>query len=567
MSEKDVRRSTFDAQPSKFDVRSSKFNVRSSIRFLAAVLVWGLAVAGPSRSAAQLAGRDGPPNIVVILASSLGYSDLGSFGGEMSTPHIDRLAGDGLRFTQFYNAGRSAPSRAALLTGLYPHQVAVGQSTTDYRRPGYRGNLSPDAATLAELLRQGGYQTMMVGKWHLTPHIGSQGPKHTWPVNRGFERFYGTIHGVGSYFAPATLCRGGQFLDERDPDFYYTDRIAQHAGTFLEDAARGNRPFFLYVALPAPHWPLHAPDSAVGRYRGRYAMGWDELRKSRLQRMQALGLVKPHWQLTPRDERVGSWELNRLRPWQQRRMEVYAAQVELMDAAVGRILENLRQVGAERNTLVMFLSDSGASAEEIAPNRIGPEVPRATRARRQVQVGNNPSVLPGPEDTFQSYGIAWANASNTPFRLYEGDVHEGGIATPLIVRWPAVLRQTGRTTDQTGHVIDVVPTCLEVARIAYPTMYQGRRLPPLEGRSFAPVLEGRTRETPTLFWEHEGNRAVRDGKWKLVGRHRRPWELYDMEADRTEMNNLADRFPTVVQNLAEQYAAWAKRSNVLPWRE
>ncbi len=536
-------------------------------RLAALLLVTLLAATSPRPCGAQIAAHERTPNIVIILADDLGYSDVSCFGGEISTPNIDRLAKDGLRLTQFYNCGQDSPTRAALLTGLYPHQVGMGHSTTDFRQPGYRGNLSRECATLAELLGQGGYQTMMVGKWHLTPHIAPAGPKHTWPVERGFERFYGTIHGAGSYFAPITLCRGSQFLDEKDPDFYYTERIAHHAGMFLEQAARGNNPFFLYVAFTAPHFPLHAPAGAIERQRARYAMGWDEVRKTRFQRMQAMGILKPHWKPTTIDERVGPWELNQLRAWQQRRMEVYAAQVDLMDRAVGSILESLRQMGAEQNTLVMFLSDNGASADEIMPNWRGAGIPKETRAGRAVQLGNQPSVMPGDEDTYQSYGIAWANVSNTPFRLYKGAVHEGGISTPLIVRWPAALRRGGRMNDQIGHVIDIVPTCLEAARVRYPSAYQGRSIPPLEGRSLLPVLRGETRADDKLYWEHAGNRAVRDGKWKLVARHRGAWELYDMEADRTETDNLADRFPVVVENMAAHYAAWAKRVGVLPWRE
>lgn len=537
------------------------------IRRFSPLLLAGLLAVTPWPSHAQPAADDQLPNFVIILADDLGYSDVSCFGGEISTPNIDRLGKEGLRFTQFYNCGQDSPTRAALLTGLYPHQVGMGHSTADYRQPGYRGNLSRDCATLAELLAQGGYQTMMVGKWHLTPHIAPEGPKHTWPVNRGFERFYGTIHGAGSYFKPITLCRGGQFQDENDLNFYYTDRIADHAGTFIEQAARGNKPFFLYVAFASPHWPLHAPAGAIERQRAKYATGWDEVRKARFQRMQALGILKPQWQPTEIDPRVGPWELNQLRAWQQRRMEVYAAQVDLMDQAVGRILESLRQMGAEQNTLVMFLSDNGASADEIMPNWRGAGIPKETRGGRAVQVGNHPDFLPGEEDTYQSYGIAWANVSNTPFRLYAGAAHEGGIATPLIARWPAVLRQGGKMVDQVGHVIDIVPTCLELAHIRYPTTYQARTIPPLEGKSLVPLLHGQARTYDKLFWEHAGNRAVRDGKWKLVAQHGGSWELYDMEADRTETTDLAPRFPVVVQNMSEAYAAWAKRVGVLPWRE
>ncbi|MDZ7617768.1 MAG: arylsulfatase [Patescibacteria group bacterium] len=537
------------------------------IRPLSLLLLAGLLASASRPGYAQPRAGEQLPNFVIILADDLGYSDVSCFGGEISTPNIDRLGKEGLRFTQFYNCGQDSPTRASLLTGLYPHQVGMGHSTADYRQPAYRGNLSRDCATLAELLQQGGYQTMMVGKWHLTPHVAPEGPKHTWPVNRGFDRFYGTIHGAGSYFKPITLCRGGQFQDENDPNFYYTDRIAHHAGAFIEQASRGNKPFFLYVAFTAPHWPLHATENAIVRQRANYASGWDAVRKARFERMQAMGILKPTWQPTAIDPRVGPWELNQLRAWQQRRMEVYAAQVDLMDQAVGRILESLRQMGAEQNTLVMFLSDNGASAEEIMPNWQGAGIPKETRAGRAVQVGNQPNVLPGAEDTYQSYGLAWANVSNTPFRLYGGNVHEGGIATPLLVRWPAGIRQGGKMVGEVGHVMDIVPTCLELARVRYPAAYQARPIPPLEGRSLVPLLSGQARTPETLYWEHAGNRAVRDGKWKLVARHGGAWELYDMEADRTETTDLAARFPAVVQSMSEAYAVWAKRVGVLPWRE
>ncbi len=536
--------------------------------FACGVLVLPLLLALPGRASAQTSAARTTPNIVLIVADDMGFSDLGCYGSEIPTPNLDRLAAGGLRFTQFYNNGRCCPSRASLITGLYPHQTGVGHMMTDYRKPGYKGNLAVESATLAELLRAAGYQTYMAGKWHLTRFIAPEGPKANWPQQRGFDRFYGTIHGAGSYFDPVTLTRDNQFARETAPDYYYTDAISQHAAEYVEAASRVSKPFFLYVAYTAPHWPLHAPPEAIARFRGRYAAGWDAIRKERHRKQIALGIVKAQWPLTPRDERVRDWTLNSYKEWQQRRMEVYAAQVALMDRGVGQIVEKIRQVGAERNTLVMFLSDNGGCAEEVGPKWTGEHIPAKTRDGRMVQVGNDPEVMPGPETTYQSYGLAWANVSNTPFRLYKHWVHEGGIATPLIVSWPAAVKQGGTLVHDVGHIIDIVPTCLAAARFAHPQQLGGYRLLPLEGESLLPIIQGaQAPRRRAICWEHEGNRAVRDGKWKLVAQYAGPWELYDMEADRTEMKDLAAQFPVIVQDMAKTYESWAKRCHVEPWHQ
>jgi arylsulfatase A-like enzyme len=501
---------------------------------------------------------------VLILADDMGFSDLGCYGSEILTPNLDRLAKGGLRFTQFYNTARCCPTRAALMTGLYPHQAGVGHMTQDWRRPGYRGDLNQETATLAEVLRGAGYQTMMCGKWHLTRHTGSEGPKHNWPMARGFDKFFGTIQGGGNYFDPVSLTRDNQF-SRPTGDFYYTDAISEYAAGYIEQAGRSGKPFFLYVAYTAPHWPLHARPEDVIRYRGKYAMGWDALREQRQKRMIDLEILRAEWPLTPRDSRVNAWDEVPYKEWHQRRMEVYAAQIDSMDRGIGRILEKVAQVGAQENTLVFFLSDNGGCAEEVAATWQNAVIPAKTRDGRAVQVGNNPNILPGPENTFQSYGVPWANASNTPFRLYKHWVHEGGIATPLIVYWPAGLKQPGRLTQEIGHVIDLVPTCLEVAGCQFPSVFGGYKTTPLEGQSLVPVLLGKTRQRGPIFWEHEGNRAVRDGKWKLVSKHPGAWELYDMEADRTERNNVAQKFPAIVKYMSQQYESWAKRSHVEPW--
>jgi len=517
---------------------------------VAALTLAGLAVtlAVKVGSCQAAPGRGDVPNIVLILADDLGYADLGSYGSEILTPNLDQLAKEGLRFTHFYNCGRGCPTRAALLSGLYPHQAAVGHMMNDYRRPGYRGNLTKDCATIAELLQAAGYQTFMCGKWHLSRFIDSGGPKHNWPLQRGFDKFYGTIHGAGSYFDPVTLCRDNHFVGRPEQgEYYYTDAISDRAAEYLEQAARSPKPFFLYLAYTAPHWPLHAPEHVVRRYRAQYGVGWDELRVARYRRQVALGVKSQHQR------------------WQQEQMAVYAAQVDLMDRGIGRVLEKLRVLGLDENTLVMFLSDNGASAEQVGPQWKGPHIPEKTHDGRPVVLGNNPNMMPGSESSYQSYGPGWATAGNTPFRLFKHYVHEGGIATPFIVRWPAAVPQGNRLVHEVGHAIDVMPTCLDVAKIRHPDIFAGRTIKPLEGQSLLPAFQGRPLQSRVLYWEHEGNRAVRDGKWKLVSRHPGPWELYDIEADRTELDNLAEKFPVIVKDLAESYAKWAERCDVLPW--
>ena len=530
-----------------------KFCFRSLLALLGATVAFSVSAA-PLR-----------PNIVVILADDLGFSDLGCYGSEILTPNIDRLAKTGLRFTQFYNGARCCPTRAALMTGLYPHQAGVGHMMNDYRKPGYRGNLNNQCATIAELLGAAGYQTMMCGKWHLTRFTAEEGPNYNWPLQRGFAKFYGTIAGAGSYFDPVTLTRDNDFVRATGDKFYYTDAISDRAAEYIEQAARSTKPFFLYVAYTAPHWPLHAPEDVIARYRAKYAIGWDELRKQRYRRMIDLGIIKANWPLTPREPTVRDWEKNSYKSWQQRRMEVYAAQIDIMDQGVGRIVEKVRQMGVEQNTLILFLSDNGGCAEELAADWKGEYIPKQTRKGRQVEVGNNPNLMPGRDDTYQSYGIAWANASNTPFRLYKHWVHEGGIATPLIAHWPAGIKQTG-LTQEVGHVTDIMATCLELAKTAYPKNFGGHTLIPIESKSLLPIFQGRTRQRGTLFWEHEGNRAVREGKWKLVAKQGQPWELYDVEADRTETRDMAQQFPAIVKGLSQTYDHWAKRCNVEPWR-
>jgi arylsulfatase len=523
---------------------------------LAVLVLLGLAL--PLHAASGSARR---PNIVLILADDLGFADLGCYGSEIQTPNIDRLAAGGLRFSQFYNCARCCPTRASLLTGLYPHQVGVGHMVEDLGKPAYRGDLSRNCLTIAEALRPAGYRTWMAGKWHVTPL--SKG-KDNWPRQRGFDRFFGLIGSVRSYFDPPTLTRDNESI-RAGKDFYLTDAITDQAVSWLVEHGRKPEPFFLYAAYTAPHWPLHVPAADVARVREKYKQGWDELRKKRHEKQIKLGVVDARWRLSPRDAEAPAWKDARDKKWQMERMAVYAGMVQRLDRGVGRIVEQIRKMGQTENTLVLFLSDNGGCAEEIPASWRGTMFPQKTRDGRPTRVGNDPAILPGPSTTFQSYGLPWANVSNTPFRRFKHYVHEGGIATPLIVHWPAVMKKPG-ITHQVGHVIDLLPTCLDVAGVKYPKSLKEKKLLPLEGKSLVPILQGRTRVGhEALFWEHEGNRAVRAGRWKLVAPHRKKWELYDLEADRTEQNDLAAKQPRKVEELTEKYKSWAERCGVVPW--
>lgn len=513
------------------------------------------------------------PNILLIMADDMGFSDIGCYGGEIHTPNLDRLAGGGLRFTQFYNTARCCPTRASLMTGLYPHQAGVGHMMSDLGYDGYRGDLNDHCVTIAEVLKANGYGTYMSGKWHVTRQVGHWSgnsdltSKHNWPCQRGYDRFYGTIHGAGSFFDPIALTRDNTPIEPETDSYYYTDVISDNAVQFIQDhiTQRNEEPFFCYVAYTAPHWPLHALEEDVAKYRGRYDGGWDALRAERHQRMIEMGLVEGKWPLTKRDERVPAWEEAPDKEWQVRRMEVYSAQVDRMDQGLGRIVKALERAGQLDNTLILFLADNGGCAEEIRSTWGGLHIPKLTRDGRPVAIGNDPTVMPGSEDTYQSYGVPWANASNTPFRLYKHWVHEGGIATPLVVHWPVHIKAGGRLRHQPGHLIDVMATAVEVAGAEYPDEYKGHPITPLESRSLVPAFANRPVEREALYWEHEGNRAVRRGKWKIVSRYPDKWELYDLEADRTETSNLVAAHPEKVKELLQFYDDWAHRCGVMPW--
>lgn len=524
------------------------------------------------------AQADRRPNIVVLMVDDLGFSDLGCYGGEIDTPRIDALAANGLRYSQFYNCGRCCPTRASLMTGLYPHRAGIGHMTTaDYGLPGYRGDLAPHAATVAEVLQGAGYATWMVGKWHIARDFAPEGPRHNWPLQRGFDRFYGTLIAAGSQWDPITLTSDNEAIGPvgAGEDFYYTEAMTDRVLGWL-----GNRdhdaPFFLYMAPTAPHWPLHAREEVIARYRDRYLAGWDELRRRRLERMVALDLLDASAELSRRDPHVPSWRAVEHREWQASRMAAYAAMVDQVDTAVGRLVDALAARGELDHTLFMILSDNGGASLEHPDGLIGTTgepwctmryVPVETRDGHAVISGDVVGLEPGPEDTYAGYGHGWANLSNAPFRLFKKYSHEGGVAAPLVVHWPAGLpgEAAGELRRDVAHVIDILPTCLAAAGASYPARHAGRPTPDIDGQSLLPSFAGRAPAREAVFFEHAGNRAVRAGHWKLVAESGEPWALHDMRSDRTESRDLSAEQRERVAELESLYAAWAQRCGVEPW--
>ncbi len=533
------------------------------------------------------------PNIIYIMSDDMGFSDIGCYGSEIETPHLNQLAHAGLRFTQFYNTARCCPTRASLLTGLYPHQAGIGHMMSDSGFDGYRGELNRNCVTIAEVLRTAGYRTYMSGKWHVTKHVSPREPheKHNWPLQRGFDRFYGTIHGAGSFFDPNSLTRDNELISPfDDPEyqpaegFYYTDAIADHAQRYIREHAQqaSHQPFFMYVSFTAAHWPMHARHRDVEKYRGKYDAGYDATRAARYARMIELGLVSErNSQLRKIPDR---WKEEKHFSWDARNMEVYAAMIDSMDQGIGRILATLRATEQWENTLVLFFQDNGGCAEGYGRNGSGPSKadspslpplddaylqpdmqPKQTRDGYPVRTGTG--VMAGPEDTYIAYGKGWATVSNTPFREYKHWVHEGGISSPLIAHWPAGLRRAGEIEDTPGHLIDLMATAVDLAGAEYPqTFHDNQSITPMEGLSLQPLFnQEAVLEREALYWEHEGNRAVRVKDMKLVAKGAdADWELYDIANDRSEQYDLAATQPQLVEELAAKWTAWASRAHVFP---
>ena len=504
-------------------------------------------------SLAKPLAKPTPPNIVIIMVDDMGYSDIGCYGGEIQTPNLDKLAANGLRFTQFYNSGRCCPTRASLLTGLHPHQAGIGHMTNtpakakshDRGVSGYRGFLNRKCVTIAEVLKPKGYHTLMSGKWH----VGYHG-KHKWPLQRGFDRYYGIIAGASNFFRPEG--RRGLTLGNEpvkpEGDYYITDAFTDYAIQFAEEAdARDDRPFFLYLAYTAPHWPLHARKRDIDKYRGKYMDGgWDKVSRDRYQRMLDMGLIKKEWGKTPRDARAWTELSDEKKTELDLRMAIYAAQIDSVDQNIGRLIASLKKMGRFDNTLIFFLSDNGGCAE-------GGELG-----------GGAKEDLESDRGYMLSYGRAWANASNTPFRRYKHHTHEGGIATPLIAHWPKGISAKGEFRRQPAFLPDLMATAVDATGASYPNKFHGDKIPPMQGVSLLPAFANKSLGNRPLYWEHERNRAIRIGDWKLVTEGDRAWELYNLADDRSEANNLAATHPKLVKAMANQWVAWARRSQVIP---
>ncbi len=532
------------------------------------------------------------PNIVLIMSDDMGYSDIGCYGSEIKTPVLDGLAANGLRFTRFYNTARCCPTRASLMTGLYPHQAGVGHMMYDGGFDGYRGDLNKNCVTIAEVMKQAGYATYMSGKWHVTKHTNPDGPKFNWPRQRGYDRFYGTITGAGSFYDPSTLTRDNTMISPAaDPEYqpetyYYTDAISDNAVSFLagHHKEKNDQPFFMYVAYTSAHWPMHALEKDIKKYKGMYDGGYEPIRKARYERMKKLGVIEEHWDLS---ERAGDWGNIKNKKWEARCMEVYAAMIDRMDQGIGKIVDTLKKQNKLDNTIIFFLQDNGGCAEGLGRKTRNkwtemPEkppfdpmpkntlqrgmIPRQTRDGYPFVTGKG--VMPGPDGTYIAYGRNWANVSNTPFREYKHWVHEGGISTPLIVHWPAGIYKKGSLCHQSGHLIDIMATCVDAGEAKYPETYKGNTIKPMEGKSLVPAFSQKKIERKAIYWEHEANRAIRQDKWKLVskakGRQWGPWELYDMELDRSELTDLSKEHPKRVKEMAQMWEAYAKRANVFP---
>ena len=495
---------------------------------LAACTRYGLLLIG-ILAAAELPART---NIVLILCDDMGYSDIGCYGGEVRTPNIDRLAKEGLRFTQFYNCAKCNTTRASILTGLHPR---------------FRAGLTRDMVTIGEVLGEAGYRCALSGKWHL----GRGKDQH--PMERGFERYWGLLDGCCNFFNPVqrdpafkgarvrVLGDGRKPLKSFPDDFYMTDAITDHAVNSIRDFARGDAPFLVHVCYTAPHYPLHAKPEDIARYKDRYLGGWDELRDERHARMVSMGLIDPKWKRPGRESRVGPWEKEKHKEWQALRMAVYAAMIDSMDQGIGRILKALDDSGVAEETLVLFLSDNGGCSEQFS--------------------GDKPASPPGPKENYTTCGPAWAWAQNTPFRRYKAWTQEGGISTPLIARWPGKIK-AGTLTAEVGHIIDFLPTFAEIAGGSYPAEYKGKSILALEGISLLPVLKGGVRKGhDVLCWYWGGSHAARQGSWKLVWeKTEKRWALYDLEKDRTETNDLSGQHPEKVELLKKAYQEWRRRT-------
>ena len=560
--------------------------IMTVLRYGCILAVCSQAFCPSTASAAKASGTR--PNILLILADDLGYSDLGCYGGEIPTPSIDRIAKGGVRFSDFYNSARCCPSRASLMTGLHPHQAGVGDMTTGMpdssRGPAYTGHILPNCSTVAEMLAGAGYSTWMVGKWHL----GNPGP-----IARGFQNYYGFRNFVShseTQWDPSKYERlpSGSRPELAYPDggFYATDVFTDYALEFLKQARQqktgaGSKPWFLYLAHSSPHFPIHAPRSSIEKFMPLYRRGWDALRNERFARMKKLGLIPGNTTLPPRElvpvDRSDiangfpglqnpAWDSlpDDRREDLARRMATFAAMVDHIDQGVGRLIEDLKRNGELARTIILFLSDNGACYEWGPFGFDGGSRQGKTTLHTGAELEQT-----GQRDSFQSYGSAWANLGNTPLKLYKHFCHEGGISSPLIVHWPAGFTRSGDWIADPAHIMDITPTLLDAAGISQPTQRNGQPAIPIEGISLLPALEGRKLPERGLSFEHQEARALRRGDWKIAWGKRMPakpaWELYNLKTDRSEQHDLARQYPDRVAKLAGEWLAWAQRVKVHPF--
>ncbi|WP_158800475.1 arylsulfatase [Pedobacter sp. L105] len=497
------------------------------------------------------------PNIILIVVDDMGYSDLGSYGSEIHTPNLDLLASQGLRLKEFYNNAICAPTRASILTGQDQHKAGIGYFDVNLGLPAYQGYLNRESVTLAEVLKQDGYSTLMSGKWHVgNDSIG-------WPNQRGFDKFFGIIGGAANYFNANYMPLGGRkypvIIEEnnkrwhpKDDSYYMTDEIGNHAIEYLKEQNKTKKPFFLYLAFNAPHWPLQALPEDIAKYKGRYDIGWDSLRKERLEKQLKLGIREPGQTIAKRDPDVPNWDnltYDEQQLWKAK-MEVYAAMVDRMDQNVGKLIQELKELHKDDNTMIVFISDNGAPAEDVAHGK-------EHAARNLGPVGTSGS--------FESQGKNWSFVSNSPFRSFKGGLYEGGMSAPLIAWYPSKIKANTIANGST-HLIDLAPTFYELAGAKYPATFNGKKINPLPGKSLTGLFfngEAINRGEP-LFWELWGNRAIHEGKWKLVSAFpKNQWELYDLEKDRGETNNIAAENPEIVKKLSLEYLNWVQRNNVV----
>jgi len=489
--------------------------------------------------AISTARSDERPNILIVLTDDMGFSDLGCFGGEIETPNLDALAAGGLRFSEFHNTARCWPTRATLLSGRYSNRLGKHQ------------------ITIAQALQTAGYQTGMVGKWHL-----GRDPNKDGPLQRGFDSFYGTMIGAGSFWNPMSLTRNTKPVDPQGEDFYYTDRIGAEAVRQIENFARSDAPFFQYVAFTAAHWPLHAPEHTIQKYLPRYQSGWDQLRADRYARMIQMGIIdERRWPLPEREPGVQSWARVDHKPWHVRNMAIYAAMVDHMDQAVGRIVGSLKRTGRFENTWIVYFHDNGACAEHLSGNGWNTANNILAWARENqttVAVGDRYDVPMGGPLTYGSVGHNWAHSQNTPLRRYKANVHEGGACTPAIMHWPRGLKHApGSITLERGHVVDMMATCLELAGGRFPATWDGVSITDHESLSLVPVIAGRRQPRDhAYYFNHGGTHAVIQGDFKIIRERNGAWALYNLSKNRTETQNLAAQDPQRVQRMA---ALWRAR--------